>query len=90
VRIEKVNGQDDLILTGLDKLEEPFTLVKLTEQVGARMPRVDLPDILLEVATRTGFTKEFTHISERDWGTDRIRAKLVHRATAGPASAGKS
>ena len=66
VRIEKVNGQDDLILTGLDKLEEPFTLVKLAEQVGARMPRVDLPDILLEVATRTGFTKEFTHISERD------------------------
>jgi len=26
----------------------------------------------------------------RSWGTDRIRAKLVHRATAGPASAGKS
>ena len=66
VRIEKVDGQDDLILTGLDKLEEPFTLVKLREEVAARMPRVDLPEVLLEVAARTGFTNEFTHISERD------------------------
>jgi TnpA family transposase len=29
------------------------------------MPRVDLPEILLEIAARTGFTDAFTHISER-------------------------
>lgn len=29
-------------------------------------PRVDLPEILLEIAVRTGFANEFTHISERD------------------------
>jgi hypothetical protein len=29
------------------------------------MPRVDLPELILEIASRTGFTDAFTHISER-------------------------
>jgi hypothetical protein len=66
VRIEQVDGKDDLILTALDKLDEPSSLVELRERVAARLPRVDLPEILLEIAVRTGFTSEFTHISERD------------------------
>jgi Tn3 transposase DDE domain/Domain of unknown function (DUF4158) len=88
VRIEKVNGQDDLILTGLDKLEEPFTLVKLAEQVAARMPRVDLPDILLEIAARTGFTKEFTHISERDSLVSDLTTSICAVLTAKACSTG--
>lgn len=31
--------------------------------VDAMMPRLDLPDLLMEVAARTGFTKAFTHYS---------------------------
>ena len=30
-----------------------------------RLPRVDLPEILLEIAARTDFTAAFTHVSER-------------------------
>jgi TnpA family transposase len=66
VRIEQVDGKDDLILTALDKLDEPSSLVELRERVAARLPRVDLPEILLEIAVRTGFASEFTHVSERD------------------------
>jgi len=64
-RIETVGGQDELVLTGLDKLEEPPSLVRLREAVNARLPRVDLPEILLEIATRTDFASKFTHVSER-------------------------
>jgi hypothetical protein len=32
--------------------------------VGDLLPRVDLPDVLLEVAGWTGFLAEFTHVSE--------------------------
>jgi TnpA family transposase len=65
-RIEQVDGKDDLILTGLDKLDEPASLIALRKEVQRRMPQAELPEILLEIATRTGFTNEFTHISERD------------------------
>jgi TnpA family transposase len=65
-RIEKVGGQDELVVTALDKLEEPASLVKLREEVNARLPRVDLPEVLLEIAARTEFTSRFTHVSERE------------------------
>ena len=65
-RVEQVDGKDDLIVTPLDKLNEPDSLVKLREAVNARLPRVDLPEVLLEIATRTDFTAKFTHVSERE------------------------
>jgi TnpA family transposase len=65
-RIEQVDGKDDLILTGLDKLDEPDRLIALRKEVQRRLPRADLPELLLEIAARTSFTNEFTHISERD------------------------
>ena len=64
VRIDQVDGRDTLTVTGLDKLEEPASLMKLREQVLARLPRVDLPEVLLEIHARTGFAHEFTHISD--------------------------
>jgi TnpA family transposase len=64
-RIEQIDGKDEFIITGLDKLDEPDSLVALRKEVHVRLPRVDLPEILLEMATRTGFTLEFTHITER-------------------------
>lgn len=57
--------QDELILSPLDKLDEPPSLVALREAVAARLPRVELPEILLEIAARTGFTDAFTHLTER-------------------------
>jgi hypothetical protein len=51
-RLEKVDGKDELIVSALDKLEEPPSLVRLREAVNARLPRVDLPEVLLEIAIR--------------------------------------
>jgi hypothetical protein len=50
VRFETVEGKKDLVLSPLDKLEEPPSLLALRDAVAARLPRVDLPEILLEIA----------------------------------------
>jgi hypothetical protein len=54
----------ELVLSALDKLEEPPSLVALRAAVAARLPRVDLPELLLEMHARTGFADGFTHASE--------------------------
>jgi TnpA family transposase len=59
----KVDGAE-LVLSALDKLEEPPSLVALNGAVAARLPRVDLPELLLEMHARTGFADGFTHASE--------------------------
>lgn len=64
VRIETVDGYDRPVLTALDKLDEPASLIALRSAVDDLLPRVDLPDVLLEVAGWTGFLSEFTHVSE--------------------------
>ncbi len=65
VRFEQVGGRNDLVLSHLDKLDEPASLIALRRAVDARIPTVDLPEIILEIAARTGFAAAFTHISER-------------------------
>jgi TnpA family transposase len=64
VRIETHAGKDTFTLTGLDKLEEPPSLIRLRNRVDAMLPRVELPEVLLEIHARTGFADEFTHLSE--------------------------
>jgi hypothetical protein len=49
VRIEQVNGQDRLTLTGLDKLDEPSSLIALRGQIDSLLPRTDLTDAILEI-----------------------------------------
>ena len=66
LRIEQADAGDDLILTGLDRLEEPSSLVALRQSVSDRLPQVDLPELLLEIDARTGFAGAFTHASEAD------------------------
>ena len=53
------------MLSPLDKLERPPSLIALQSAISARMPRIDLPDVMLEVAARSGFADAFTHVSER-------------------------
>jgi hypothetical protein len=51
----------------LERLEaevEPPTLVALREVVARMLPRVDLPELLLEVHGWTGYLHEFTPVSE--------------------------
>ena len=54
----------DLSVEPLDKLEEPPSLMALRAAVEARLPRLDLPELVLEVHARTGFADLFTHASE--------------------------
>jgi len=68
-RIQRTSGQDRLVVTGLDKIDEPATLIELRGLVDALVPRVDLPELLLEVNAWTGFASQFTHLSE---GTARV------------------
>lgn len=66
VRIDQNGTDDDLVLTGLDRLDEPTSLVALRNAVTARLPRVDLSELLLEINARTGFAGAFTHASEAE------------------------
>ena len=65
IRVEQVKGRDTLTLTGLDTLQEPPSLLTLRAQVLARLPRVALPEVLLEIHARTGFAHACPHISAR-------------------------
>src|SRR5450759_3755635 len=58
VRIETADGHGRLVLTPLDRLEEPPSLLALQAGVADLLPRVDLPDVLLEVAGWTGFLSD--------------------------------
>ncbi len=64
VRVEREKGRDTVVISPLEKLDEPASLLRLRDGVQARLPRVDLSDVILEVQTWTGFADAFTHISE--------------------------
>lgn len=64
VTLSHQDGKARLIVSGLDKLDDPPSLVRLRAQVHALLPRVDLPELLLEIHQRTGFMDEFFHVTE--------------------------
>jgi len=69
VRIEREKGpsgqeQDKLVLTGLEKIDEPDSLRLVRHPVTRRLPPINLPELVLELHVRTGFLSEFTHIHE--------------------------
>ncbi|WP_136643528.1 hypothetical protein [Subtercola vilae] len=59
VRIEVVDGRDRPVLTTLDRLDVPVSLTDLSTAIQQRLPRIDLPELLLEVAGWTGFLTEW-------------------------------
>ena len=64
VRLEAFAGKDRLVLSPLDRLEEPASLRRLRNRVTAMLPRPTLPDLLLEVHQWTGFADTFTHVGQ--------------------------
>lgn len=73
---ETPDGKTTLSIEALDKLEEPNSLLRLREAVADLMPRVDLPEILIEVAARSGFAEAFTHVSERSARAENLVTSL--------------
>ncbi len=65
VRFDTINDKQELVLSPLDKLDEPASLIALRDKIANMLPRVELPELMLEIAARTNFTDAFTHISER-------------------------
>jgi TnpA family transposase len=65
VSIDIGGSKAHLNLTPIDKTLEPQSLLDLRKRMAKMMPRVDLPELILEVSARTNFTSAFTHISER-------------------------
>ena len=64
VTIVEKDGKARLKLSPVDRLDEPASLVELHRAVSALLPKVDLPEVVLEVARWPGFADEFTHVSE--------------------------
>lgn len=63
LRIEQRDGADRIIVTPLDAVDEPASLVELRAMVEALLPEVEIADLPLEVHGWTGFLDEYTHIS---------------------------
>ena len=88
VRFEAVGDENELILSPLDKLDEPASLIELRKKVASMLPRVDLPELILEIAARTGFTDAFTHISERTARATDLHISLCAVLMAGACNTG--
>jgi TnpA family transposase len=59
-----VDGRVKLAVERLDAVGEPESLVQLRAAVAGMLPRVDLPELILEVHAWTGFLDEYTHVGE--------------------------
>ncbi len=76
VNIENTGDKLSLTITSLDKLAEPESLQILRQQVSDFLPAIDLTELLLEINEHTGFTREFTHISEANSRADNLDISL--------------
>lgn len=64
VEIDTFAGKERIVLTPLQKLQEPESLRILRKRIHGIFPNTDLPQLLLEVNRWTGFMSSFRHISE--------------------------
>lgn len=62
-RIEERNGVDRIVVTPLDAVDEPDSLIELRDLVEGLLPEVEIADVPLEVNTWVRYLGEYTHIS---------------------------
>lgn len=74
--LHPANTSRNFVLSSLDALDEPASLARLRCEVSMRLPRVDLPEVLLEINALTGFAEEFTHISEHNARAEGLSVSL--------------
>ncbi|GGV55309.1 hypothetical protein GCM10010245_87570 [Streptomyces spectabilis] len=73
MRIEQQGGRDRIILTGLDRLDEPASLVELNKEIEAR----NLPEIVLEVNSWVPYLSDFAHVSEANSRMDDLELSVA-------------
>ncbi|NOK59811.1 MAG: Tn3 family transposase [Chloroflexi bacterium AL-W] len=76
VQLDPSGKHPSLTITNLDKLEEPPSLLQLRAQVTELLPPIDLPELLLEIHTHTGFAHAFSHVSEATTRADDLTTSL--------------
>jgi TnpA family transposase len=64
VSINKEADHERIHMRRQQKLRQTARLKGLQQAVYSLLPRIDLPELLLEIHALTGFADEFTHISE--------------------------
>ncbi len=72
----------------LDAQGEPASLVELRDLVDAMMPRVDLPELILEVHAWTGCLDAYTHLSEASARMDDLALSIAACLVAGACNLG--
>ena len=78
VKIIKKKGKPWILLTPLQKIEEPKILQNVKEAILSKWGMIDLLDILKEVDLRENFTNCFTTAGNREvLGRDSIRKRLL-------------
>jgi len=76
-KIEHRDGQDRIVITPLDAIDEPASLIDLRDNVDALKPEVEIADVPLEVDGWTGYLDEYTHISGAQTRTDRLKESIA-------------
>ncbi len=64
--IHDLATRGELPVERLDALPEPISLTALRQRINSLMPPADLPDLVLEIAAKTGFLDAFTNDHERN------------------------
>jgi TnpA family transposase len=76
VNLDNSDKITSLTITNLNKLEEPNSLIFLREKVNGLLPKIDLTELILEIDAHTGFSGEFTHISESRARVDDLKTSV--------------
>jgi TnpA family transposase len=64
VRIQPKGERQAFVVSRFDALPDPQSLVQLRERVHKLLPRVQLPEALMEIHERTGFLDRFVHLNQ--------------------------
>lgn len=64
VSVDTRSKKPRLNISALEPEREPLITTELRQQIASLIPKVDLTELLVEINAITGFTNEFTHVSE--------------------------
>lgn len=76
VKLDLSGKRPALTITNFDRLDDSPSFDRLSQQVTALMPSVDLTELLLEVQAHTGFADEFIHVSEANARADELATSV--------------
>jgi len=73
----RIDDAGKVHLSPLEAKTIPESLTQLRGLVSAMLPQVDLPDVLVEVHSWTGFLSEFSHVSEASARMDQLDVSVA-------------